>query len=51
MKKETKRKIILSGNEANQPVYKGDDVTDAEFEIQINEKWKERKRACYFFKM
>ena len=25
-------------NEADQPVYKGDDVTDAEFEIQINEK-------------
>ena len=25
-------------NEDDQPVYKGDDVTDAEFEIQINEK-------------
>ena len=25
-------------NEADQPAYKGDDVTDAEFEIQINEK-------------
>ena len=25
-------------NEADQSVYKGDDVTDAEFEIQINEK-------------
>ena len=25
-------------NEDEQPVYKGDDVTDAEFEIQINEK-------------
>ena len=25
-------------NEADQPVYKGNDVTDAEFEIQINEK-------------
>ena len=25
-------------NENNQPVYKGDDVTDAEFEIKINEK-------------
>ncbi len=25
-------------NEDNQPVYKGDDVTDAEFEIHINEK-------------
>ena len=25
-------------NEDNQSVYKGDDVTDAEFEIQINEK-------------
>lgn len=25
-------------NEDNQLVYKGDDVTDAEFEIQINEK-------------
>ena len=25
-------------NKADQPVYKGDDVTDAEFEIQINEK-------------
>ena len=25
-------------NEADQPVYKGDDVTDAEFEIQINKK-------------
>ena len=25
-------------NEDDQPVYRGDDVTDAEFEIQINEK-------------
>ena len=25
-------------NEDNQPVYKGDDVTDAEFETHINEK-------------
>ena len=25
-------------NEVDQPVYRGDDVTDAEFEIQINEK-------------
>lgn len=45
-------------NEDDQSVYKGDDVTDAEFEIQINEKEhtgyalvERNQKGMLFFKM